>query len=130
MPGADQMRHARRLLLSRPYFDRVPDRSLPPVDAERRDDPILATRAADRGYAFVYVPDGRPLTVDVRALSGDAVVAYWFDPRRGTATSIGRFDTDGPVDFRPPSAGRGNDWVLVLDDAARAFPPPGTGSAA
>jgi len=29
--------------------------------------------------------------------------------------------------FVPPGTpGRGNDWVLVIDDAARGFPAPGT----
>jgi hypothetical protein len=27
--------------------------------------------------------------------------------------------------FTPPSSGRGCDWVLVLDDAAKGYPPPG-----
>jgi hypothetical protein len=26
--------------------------------------------------------------------------------------------------FTPPSSGRGCDWVLVLDDTSRGFPPP------
>jgi hypothetical protein len=29
------------------------------------------------------------------------------------------------LSFTPPSSGPGNDWVLVLDDAARNFPAPG-----
>ena len=122
LPGADQMRYARRLIESRPFFDRVPDRSLVPDDGGHQDDPVLTTRATDGAYAFVYVPDGRPLTLDLRALGGDTVVGHWFDPRRGTAETIGRHRADGLVEFRPPSAGRGNDWVLVLDDAARLFP--------
>ena len=28
--------------------------------------------------------------------------------------------------FTPPSSGRGQDWVLVLDDASKKFPEPGT----
>jgi hypothetical protein len=27
--------------------------------------------------------------------------------------------------FTPPSSGRGCDWVLVLDDASKGYPPPG-----
>ena len=37
-----------------------------------------------------------------------------------------RFDRQGgPREFTPPIHGKGNDWVLVLDDAAQGFPPPG-----
>jgi len=28
-------------------------------------------------------------------------------------------------EFTPPSSGPGNDWVLVLDDVDKNFPPPG-----
>jgi hypothetical protein len=27
--------------------------------------------------------------------------------------------------FKPPSSGRGNDWILVLDDASKNFKTPG-----
>ena len=58
-------------------------------------------------------------------LSGKKVKAWWFDPRHGTATEIGVFDKKGVREFKPPIHGKGNDWVLVLDDASKSFPLPG-----
>jgi hypothetical protein len=58
-------------------------------------------------------------------LSGTLIKAYWYDPRLGTSTYIGSFPKRASREFTPPSHGRGNDWVLVLDDAAKNFPPPG-----
>jgi hypothetical protein len=59
-------------------------------------------------------------------LSGKTINAYWYDPRLGTSTFIGEFPKKDSRTFTPPSSGRGNDWVLVLDDASRNFPAPGT----
>jgi len=127
LPGAGQMRHARALLASRPFLDRIPDQGLLASDPGTGGDHVQATRAADGGYAFVYTASGRPVTVDLDKLSGSAVETYWYDPRLGTAEAVGRFPTGGPRTFAPPSSGPDNDWVLVLDDADRGFPPPGAG---
>ncbi len=59
------------------------------------------------------------------AITGARVRAWWFDPRDGTATSIGDFGNVGEQEFTPPDPGEALDWVLVLDDAAQGYPPPG-----
>ena len=58
-------------------------------------------------------------------ISGEKINAFWFDPRVGTAVPMGEFPTRGTQTFEPFSRGRGQDWVLVLDDASRAFSKPG-----
>lgn len=123
--GAGDMQHVRRLMLSRPYFRRIPDQSLLASDSGGDDEHCRATRDADGRYAFVYAPLGRKVSVHVDKLSGTSVRAWWYDPRHGTATEIGVFDKQGPREFTPPIHGKGNDWVLVLDDAAQGFAPPG-----
>jgi hypothetical protein len=125
LPGAAQMGHARRLVESRPFLDRIPDLSLLVSDAGAGTDHCQATRAADGGYAFVYAASGQPFTLDLGKLSGGEVEAHWYDPRLGTAEGIGRVETGRASAFTPPSAGEGQDWVLVLDDPARGFAPPG-----
>jgi hypothetical protein len=59
------------------------------------------------------------------AITGPRVKAWWFDPRDGNATSIGEFANQGERTFTPPAPGEALDWVLVLDDAAQGYPPPG-----
>jgi hypothetical protein len=127
LPGAGQMRHARRLLESRPFLTRVPDQALVVSDVGKGTDHVQATRGGDGSYTFVYIASGKPVTVDLGRLSGKEVRASWYDPRRGTATAIGRFPREGKCEFMPPSHGSGNDWVLVLDDAAKNYPEPGKG---
>ncbi len=87
---------------------------------------MRATRAEDGAYALIYSATGAPITVNMPLLSGQTVTAWWYDPRTGAATRIGTAPTTGTQTFAPPSSGRGNDWVLALDDDACGFPPPGS----
>jgi hypothetical protein len=127
LPGAGQMRHIRALMESRPFLSRVPDHAILAGEPGRGPDHVEATRGD--GYVFVYLPAGRPVSLKLgpRTIPGDIVIAWWYDPRTGAATRIGPFENQGVKSFQPPgSAGRGNDWVLVLDERTRGYPPPGT----
>jgi hypothetical protein len=130
-PGAQQMQFGRRLLESRPFLTRIPaDDVIVPaavataVPGEGRYR-FVATRDQGGSYAMVYVPVGRTFTVNLAAISGDQVSAWWFNPRNGEAQPAGQFTHRGHQTFTPPNPGDDLDWVLVLDDAARDFPPPG-----
>ena len=127
LPGAWDMKHVRDLMLSRPMLSRVPDQSIV-QDALSGADHIQATRGD--GYAFVYAATGKTFTLNPGKLTGRTVVAWWFDPRTGTATQIDEFLSSGARQFDPPGdPQRGNDWVLVLDDKARKFAAPGVSAA-
>jgi len=131
-PGAAQMAHARRLLESRPFLTRIPDdtvivagrvpTSVPGAGRYR----FAATRDSEGSFACVYAPVGRPFKVRMDAVKGAKVKAWWFDPRDGKAAPIGEFPGAGEREFTPPGRGEMLDWVLVLDDASKGFPPPGT----
>jgi hypothetical protein len=121
-PGAAQMQYVRALIESRPFLSRVPDQTLI-ANALEGADHVAATRGD--GYLFVYSAQGRPFRVNMGKISGDRVKAWWYNPRNGSAQAFDTFDNRGAEDFQPPSQGFGSDWVLVLDDAARAFPAPG-----
>ena len=131
LPAASQMQHLRDLIESRPMLLRIPDQWLLVNDPMGTSDRIQACRASDGSYAFIYTATGAKLEVRLvdriyEKLSGDSVKAYWYDPRLGTSAFVGEFPKTESRTFTPPSSGRGNDWVLVLDDAARNFPAPGT----
>jgi hypothetical protein len=123
LPGAWDMLHVRNLMLSRPVLSRVPDQSLV-EDPLSGADHVQATRGD--GYALIYAATGRKFMVELNKISGDSVIAWWFDPRTGRASRIDKFPNRGKKQFDPPGVpGRGNDWVLVLDDAMKNYPPPG-----
>ncbi|WP_436489583.1 apiosidase-like domain-containing protein [Chitinophaga sp. ARDCPP14] len=113
-PGAQQMVHLKNLLLSRPYFERVPDPSLIAGDAGDKYNRVMATRG--KQYAFIYTYNGRNFRVNMGKIAGDTVKASWYDPRNGQVTLIGKFPNKGIASFDPPGTQQdGNDWVLILD---------------
>jgi hypothetical protein len=123
-PGATAMRHLRTLFESRPYFVRIPDQSVLVSGAASGLDHVRATRASDGSYLFVYIPNGRSVTVNMRSIVGQAVQASWFDPRTGTFSAIGQFCNGEIQSFDAPgNTQTGNDWVLVLDGLSEATPP-------
>lgn len=130
-PGAGQMQYARALLESRPFLTRIPDDEVLATNAIPTAMPgagryhFAATRDSEGSYAMVYAPVGRTFKVRMDKVAGAKVVAWWFNPRDGKATRIGTFENKGERGFTPPNPGEMLDWVLVLDDAARKFPPPG-----
>jgi hypothetical protein len=115
LPGAAHMRHVRALFESRDLTSLVPDQSIILAGQGRGGNHVQAARASDGSFLFVYLPTGRPVTIDTAQLAGPRAVAHWYDPRNGSWSRIGEHTTSSPRDFTPPSAGRGNDWVLVLD---------------
>lgn len=126
-PGAWQMLALQRLMLSRPFLSRIPDQSLLVGGGEPGHDHAQVTRSRDGSYAFVYVPGGKPVTLDTSKLSGERLQTWLFDPRTGTARALEESRNVGLYAFEPPGdPARGNDWVLVIDDADRDFPPPGS----
>ena len=130
-PGAAQMQYAKKLLLSRPYLTRVPDDSVIVPDRFPSSVPgagryrFVATRDSEGTYAMVYAPVGRSFKVRMDVIRGAKVNAWWYNPRDGSARLIGEFPNTGTREFIPPDPGEFLDWVLVLDDAARNYPPPG-----
>ena len=117
---------------SRPVLARIPDDSIlvpaefPTVVPGAGTRRFAATRDVAGTYAFVYVPVGRSFRVRMGFISGPMARVWWFNPRDGVAVRLGDFTSDGEREFVPPTPGELLDWVLVLDDAAKGYGPPGT----
>jgi hypothetical protein len=123
--GARQLVHLKNLMLSRPYFTRIPAPDLlpdvasfpMPVNQEDRINPVraaypVATRDSEGTYGLVYFPlAGQSLRVDLRLLRGE-VHASWFDPRNGATYPRGTYSRE-IVTFVSPIGGP--DWVLILE---------------
>ncbi|MBI4976531.1 MAG: DUF4038 domain-containing protein [Spirochaetes bacterium] len=126
-PGASNVVHIRKLLLSRPYFARVPDQNIIASTIGWSHNHIQATRASDGSYAFIYIPVvSKNVSIKLNQLTGTAVQSWWYNPRDGSCINSGQITNSGQnQDFTSPSIS-GPDWVLVLDDASKGFPPPGT----
>lgn len=113
-PGAGQMQYLKKLMLSRPFLERVPDQSLIAGENGTKYERLIATRGND--YAMIYTYTGRNIPVVMGKISGAKVKASWYKPADGTITEIGEFANSGTQEFDPPGEPtNGNDWVLVLD---------------
>jgi hypothetical protein len=113
-PGALQMVYLKKLMLSRPYFERVPDQSLISGKQGEKYNFLIATRG--KNYAFIYTYNGRNIPVVMGKLTGERIKASWYNPRTGKTQIIGSFPNKGTHEFDPPGElMNGNDWVLIID---------------
>jgi len=123
-PAGRQMQYLRALVESRPFFSRIPDQSLIAGEAGEGGQHIQAARDRDGSYAFVYFPAiDTYKKIDLGKLKGNRIRAWWYDPRTGIGTLIDTLDGGKQAEFHTPPYGP--DWVLVLDDEAAKYPPPG-----
>jgi hypothetical protein len=128
LEGSRSMVHLKALFTSRPWYNLVPDVQRKVVTGGlgefRGLDYLAAALTHDGGTMIAYMPTARAITVDLTKICGKSVQAWWFDPRTGEAQTAGSFAASDSREFTPPAEG---DWVLVLDDAGRGYPPPGAG---
>ena len=112
--GATQMIHLKNLMLSKPFFERVPDQSIIAGSQGEQYNYIAATRGKD--YAFIYTYTGKDFKVNMAKIRGGKVKASWYNPKDGSSQPIGNLRNKGVWVFDPPGApAEGNDWVLVLE---------------
>jgi hypothetical protein len=123
-PGAFQMGLVRRLFESVPYQRLVPDQAMVVDGPTAAGAKVRAARASDGSFAFVYSPRGAQFTVDKSVIHAGRVREMWYDPRYGCTHLIHTSDNAGFQTFTPPTSGRGNDWILILQDADAGFPLP------
>ncbi|MFC5648093.1 putative collagen-binding domain-containing protein [Paenibacillus solisilvae] len=106
------MQHVRALMESRSMQTRIPDQSL---IAGNLPGANYAVAARGDEYAFFYSPNGLPIHAVLGKINGSHIKASWYNPRNGEYSAIGIFANSGISPFIPPTSGRGEDWVLVLD---------------
>jgi hypothetical protein len=117
-PGASQMKYLKQLILSKPYFERVPAQELLASEQGTRYDYIALTRGNE--YVMAYTFNGSDITLKMNILPSSEYKVSWFDPRNGTTTDNGvNIDVNknsGDRTFDPPGdKNPGNDWVLILE---------------
>jgi hypothetical protein len=117
LPGAKQMQYVRRLMEANPITERVPDQSLIAENNLTPAERIQATRGSD--YLYVYTASGLPFTVVLGKISGSRLQGGWYNPRNGAFKRIEQLENQGQQKFTPPGTGYGQDWILVLQNAAR-----------
>jgi hypothetical protein len=115
LAGAAQMQWLKKLMLSRPFTERIPDQGLLAVQPEAVADHQVATRGEKGDYAFIYTPTGRSIACRTRELAGETLRCTWYSPREGISTVANVLKKEPLMVFQPPTEGQGCDWVLVID---------------
>jgi hypothetical protein len=114
----------RRLFQSRPFHTLVPAQDIivdGPVTGGAK---IRAARSKQGSFAFIYSPRGEAFTVNKGVIQARRVKESWYDPRYGTLDHFCTSDNAGFQTYTPPTSGRGNDWILILEDDQAGFPVP------
>lgn len=122
-PGARQMGFVRRLYESRPFRKLEPAQEILVDAPDSGGAKVRAALANDGSFAFIYSPRGERFTVDNAVIDGE-IREIWYDPRYGSAHYTHSTGNEGFQTYTPPSSGKGNDWVLILEAASEAFPLP------
>jgi hypothetical protein len=118
------MTFVRRLFESRPFLTLEPYPSMLKAAPAAGGARVRALRAANGSFALIYSSRGESFTVDKNAIQARRVKEIWYDPRYGVARQVHSTDNWGYQTYAPPTSGRGNDWVLILEDEAAGFPRP------
>jgi len=118
-PGADDIRHIRKLFEARDFSKLIPDQSVVYGENLKDSTHVRAAVANDGSFLIAYLSVGQPIQVVMSKISGTDIKAFWYNPREGTSLPAGEYKNTGRVTFTPPSSGIDHDWVLVLDDYSK-----------
>lgn len=121
-PGFNQMRHLKNLILTFPYFERVPDQTVIAGTNGTRYDRAIATRGTD--YLLVYNHTNTPMEIDLTKISGSRKNVWWYSPVDGTLEYVGQFDSKVTPFHYDGTHGPGNDHVLIAIDSTRTYLTP------
>jgi len=109
--GASQMAYLKRLILSLNWLS---SRPAPELIVEQLPGQLHIPVLKGDGFLLAYTAQGLPIELVPNALSGDRASVHWFNPRTGNEHMADDTETQHQLTFRPPTGGRGQDWVLIL----------------
>ena len=118
--GYQQMKYLKALMLSFPFFERVPDQQIIASDNGRQYDRLIATRGND--YLMVYNYTSRNMNIDLGKISGKQKNVWWMDASTGNLTYLGKHDSK-VITFRLQQNPRPgvHDGVLIAVDAEKNY---------
>lgn len=119
-PGYNQMQYITDLMLSFPYFERVPDQSIIVGKNGVKYDRLIATRGKD--YMLIYNYNSNVMKIDLRKISGKKKLLWWCNPSDGAISFIGTADNKIiTVSPQIEKSDKVNDRVLIAIDAEKNY---------
>jgi hypothetical protein len=114
-PGAFQMGILKKFFTSRPFYKLVPNKQVILDGPTSGGAKIKAALAGDATFLIVYSPRSEKISINKSHLQGEKLAESWFDPRYGVEYKIHISGTRGIQTYTPPTSGRGNDWILIIE---------------
>ena len=119
-PGYNQMQYLSDLMLSFPFFERIPDQSIIVGKNGMKYDRLIATRGKD--YLMVFNYNSNVMKIDLRKISGKKKLLWWFNPSDGAISFIGTADnTIITMSPQIEKTDKINDRVLIAIDAEKNY---------
>jgi len=118
-PGMNQMKYLKNLMLSLPYFDRVPDQTVVAGTNGELYERVIATRGND--YLMAYNYTNRPVKIDLTKISGAKKKVWWYNPSNGELQYAGEFDNKVTEFIEDSGYRAGNDRVLIAVDSSKDY---------
>jgi hypothetical protein len=101
--AAGEMQFLKNLMLSRPYFSRIANQNI--IVSEKGKDYttlIYATGDENKSYAMIYLPQNKPVKIDLSKISGATKNVWWYNVQTGKATQDKAAKGNGAKSFSPP----------------------------
>ena len=124
-PGAFQMKHVRNLFEARSFSNLKPAQSIIKNGPLTGGAKIRAAVSNDGSFAIVYSPRGESFSIDKSVIDAQYIKEIWYDPRYGISYHFHTGDTQGIQTYTPPTSGRGQDWILIIENEKLDLPMPG-----
>lgn len=107
------MKYLKELMTSLKFYEGVSDQSVIADGNGEKYNYIPAFRGND--YILLYTYNGRNIRVAMGKIEGAEVNCWWFSPKSGIRTFIGKFVNKGVIEFKPKAeVSDGNDFVLMI----------------
>lgn len=71
---------------------------------------------------MIYIPEEKIITVNTSFIPAKKLKIFCFDPQTGKTIKSEIVSNKKQMNFTPSTTGKGNDWVIVLDNAREKFP--------
>lgn len=114
-PGAFQMGLIRRLFEAYPFQELVPAQDMIVDGPTSGGAKVRAMRSKANSCALIYSPRGESFSIDRRMFKPHHLRESWFDPRYGCCYHLHTTNVLSFQTYTPPTSGRSNDWILVLE---------------
>jgi hypothetical protein len=122
--GATQAGYLRKLIQSRPSLSRVPDDAIVVSGQGEKGNHICAFTDSLKSYLMIYLPVGKTITINTRAISSTKIHCWWFNPKTAKVLDEGIKNRNDTLSITPPTTGTENDWVFIADNPQFKYPAP------